>query len=170
MAELGDVADEMRQLQTDLGARPYRVFAVVVEHSGGEEGRGNPRVVSEVELLPTPLVSQRGVRTALGPGGKSERGYATISEVSTRYTEEQIQRSFHVKPLTEKHEAFYEVRLDGRDGKEATRRRYTLRDVPELDAENYQWVLRMSSQDERRTPSGKLNRAERRRAWQPRSK
>jgi len=164
--EFGPVADEMRQLLTDSGMRPYRVFAVVVEHSGGEEGRGNARVVSEVELLPTPLVSQRGVRTKLGPGGKSDRGFATISEVSTRYTEEQLQRSFHVKPITEGVEAFYEVRLDARDGKNAARRRYALRDVPELDQENFQWVLRVSPQDQKRSPSGELNKSGRRR-WQP---
>ncbi len=159
--ELGDVADDLRQLNTDLGMRPYRVFAVVIEWTGKEEGRGDPKIVVEQELLPTPLVRMRGLRLELKSAGKTDRGYLEISELSPRYTEDQLQRSFHVKPLTEAHEAFYEIRQDARDGAEPVRRRFVLRSVPERDVENFQWVIRVFAQNQARDRKGAPNRATR---------
>lgn len=161
VADFADTIDSMRQLNTDAGMRPYRVFAVVVEHSGGEVGRGDPQVVTEVELLPTPLVQQRGIRRKLGPGGKSDAGYTEITELSPRYTEEQLQRSFHVQQLGEQHEAFYEIQMDRRASGDRPRRRYVLRDVPFYDPENHQWVIRLSAQDQKRNARGKPNKPER---------
>lgn len=160
--EMGDVVDDMRQLQTDLGARPYRVFAVVVKWSGGEKGRGDPVVVSDRELLPTPLVRLRGIRTELKSAGKTERGYTEISELSPSYTEDELQQSFHVKQDADKDEAFeqfYEVQQDKRDGRKPVRRRFVLRGPPERDVDNHQWIIRVSSQDADRSRSGQPNKA-----------
>ena len=161
--EWNDTADEFRQLATDLGARPYRVFAVVVRHSGGTDGRGDPVVVQETELLPTPLVKSRGQRQDLKSAGKTERGHIELTEVSPRYTEDQLQQMFHVKPLLDGLEGFYEVRIDRRDGRAPRRRRYTLRGVPELDAENFQWVLKLQKQDGNRARDGEPAKV--RRVW-----
>ncbi len=161
VASFTGVVDSMRQLLTDAGARPYRVFAVVLEWSGKEEGRGDPKVVVEEEILPTPLVKLRGLRLELKSAGRTDRGYIEVSEISPRFTEDQLQRSFHVKPLTEAHEAFYEVRQDGRDGAEPVRRRFVIRGVPERDAENFQWVLRLSAQNQQRSRKGQPNKATR---------
>ncbi len=154
VGEFDDVIDEMRQLQTDVGARPYRVFAVVIEWSGKEVGKGDPRVIVERELLPTPLVRLRGVRVERTSIGKAERGYTELSELSPGYTEEELQRSFHVKQLTEGVEAFYEIQQDRRDPG-APRRRFTLVSPPERDVENFQWVLRLGRQDPDRARDGK---------------
>ena len=43
---LGYVADDLRQIYTNLGARPYRINAVVVRWTGGAIGRGKQEVVS----------------------------------------------------------------------------------------------------------------------------
>jgi hypothetical protein len=161
IAGFGGVVDGLRQLQTNVGMRPYRVFAVVVRWSGGEVGRGDPVVETEVELLPTPMVRLRGIRFENRPGGKTDRGYLEVSEISPRYTEAELLSSFHVKPLTEAHEAFYEVVRDNRDGAPSVRRRFVLRGMPDHDAENFMWVLKLSAQDKDRSKSGKPARAER---------
>lgn len=162
--EMGEIADEMRQIETDLGARPYRVFAVVLEWTGKEKGRGDPVVVRETELLPTPLVRLRGVRTTAGSGGKAEKGYTEITEISPRYTEDELQWSFHVKQPSEGVEVFYEVRQDARDGRQPVRRRFVLRSPPERNVEEHEWILRLSVQDERRSRTGEPNKAGR--VWQ----
>lgn len=160
VASLTGVVDGLRQLQTEVGLRPYRVFAVVIDWTGKEEGRGDP-VVTELELLPTPLVKFRGLRLELKTAGKTDRGYIDISEISPRFTEDQLQRSFHVKPLTDAQEAFYEVRQDAREGAEPLRRRFVIRGVPERDAENFQWTMRLSAQNQQRDRNGQPNRATR---------
>lgn len=159
--EMGEIADEMRQIQTDLGARPYRVFAVVLEWSGKEVGRGDPVAIVEKELLPTPLVRMRGIRTELKGAGKTDRGYTEISELSPSYTEDELVRSFHVEHLTEAQAAFYEVRFDARGGRDPARRRFVLRGVPECDVENHQWIIRVSAQDGSRSRTGEPNKATR---------
>jgi len=162
VAGFAGVVDGLRQLETNAGLRPYRVFAVVVKWSGGEVGRGDPTVESEVELLPTPLVRLKGIRFENKPGGKTDRGYVEVSEVSTRYTEEQLLTAFHVKqPLGEGREAFYEIVRDARDGQPGLRRRFVLRQVPDHDAENFQWILRLSAQDKSRGKDGQVSRPQR---------
>lgn len=162
VARFSGVVDGMRQLQTDAGQRPYRVFAVVVGWTGQEVGRGDPVVLSQVELLPTPMVRLRGIRFENKPAGKTDRGYVEVSEISPRYTEAELVRSFHVKPdLTEGLEVFYEVQRDARDGAEGIRRRFVLRGVPDHDAENFMWTIKLSAQDPARGKGGKPARAER---------
>ena len=55
-AGLRPVADRLRQLSSELGASPYRVFLVHTAWTGGDRGRGIERVVKTVEILPTPRV------------------------------------------------------------------------------------------------------------------
>lgn len=164
MESFADVVDDLRQLQTDAGNRPYRVFAIVVAWSGGEVGRGDPTVVSERELLPTPLVQLRGIKRHSTSAGKSDRGYTELTELSPSYTEEQLQLSFHVKqPLEklEKFEFFYEIQQDRRDSPDSPRRRFVLRDVPVYDVKNHQWVIHLSSQDKNRGKRGAVSKPER---------
>jgi hypothetical protein len=155
--ELAAVADDLRQLNTDFGLRPYRVFSVVVAWSGGVIGRGLAAVVSETELLPTPLVDLRPVRGTMRTGGQVEEGMATLKEVSPRYTEEDIETLFHQQPLPKGHEGFLEVRMDRRDGVRVKRRRFTVRGVPYRDAAEFDWEVRIMRQRRDRKPDGKLS-------------
>ena len=153
---LGGTADSMRQLLTDAGLRPYRVFSVVVRWSGGAPGRGDVQVVSEQELLPRPLVvDMGGVRGASTAAGKEERGGVMLRQVSPRYTEDDLRALFHQQPLPQGHEGFLEVRMDGRDGV-AERRRFVVRDVPHRDAGKFEWRVKLAKQSADRTRAGAL--------------
>lgn len=153
---MGGIVDELRQLNTDFGLRPYRVFSVVVEWSGGAIGRGDPRVASELEFLPTPVVNLKPMRTTMRSAGKIEEGNAYLSELSPRYTEDDIQLLFPKKPLKEAQEAFVEVREDARDGS-TKRRRFQVRGVPFREADNFQWAATLSNEQEERQRSGALD-------------
>ena len=151
--ELGEVADDLRQLNTDLGMRPYRVFSVLVEWSGTARGRGKPTTVREVELLPTPLVDFRPLGKASTSGGKTDRGTARLREISPRYTEEDIESLFR-QPAGASSETFLEVRYDARGGRDPVRRRFVVKDVPHHEAENFQWVCTIVAQDQPRRRDG----------------
>lgn len=176
---LGDIVDEARQLNTDFGLRPYRVFSIVVEWSGGEVGKGAPTVIRETEFLPTPLVqmgSSRGiggVDTRMTEGGLSERGMVVMTEVSPRLTEDDIQALFHLQPVPQNLDAFIEIRMDARDGA-TTRRRFAVQGVPDRRADKFDWrvKLRRQNQNEHRNtsvdnvkPAHEVQAARRRDRW-----
>lgn len=148
--ELGEVADDLRQLYTDEGLRPYRVFVVVVTWSGGEPDRGEARVESEREFLPTPLLDLRPLRKRNRSGGTVERGQCRLTQVSPTMTEDEIQGLFHVKRGSQ---VFVEVRHDERDGN-AKRRRFWVDGAPWRDAEGFQWVVPLAAQQGARSRSG----------------
>ncbi len=155
---LGAVADDIRQIATDLGARPYRVFSVVYEWSGGEPGLGDACVASQEELLPTPKLGLEGLSREARAAGLVERGVMTLSEISPRYTEEQIRQLLaDGSTLPRRFQAFVEVQMDRRDGDDQPRRRFAVMGVPSRDAENFQWTARLLRQDAQRLPDGKPN-------------
>ncbi len=147
---LADVVDDARQLLTDFGLRPYRVFSMVVRWSGGAPGVGNPVVVSEKELLPTPKIGLETLENRMTSGGTSERGIVRMTGVSSRYTEDDIHALFHVQPLPPGHEGYVEVRADARDGRAVARRFVPL--VPSRRPEKFDWIvpMRRQSENERR--------------------
>lgn len=61
--KLTPVADRLRQLNTRFGLRSKRVFLVWTEWGGAERGEGDERILFELELLPTPRVSDLGSLT-----------------------------------------------------------------------------------------------------------
>lgn len=150
---LGDIVDAGRQLLTDFGLRPYRMFSIVERWSGGEEGRGILSTVSQLEFLPTPRIDLTTIRTKLDAGGTNEDGFHTVREISPRYTEDDIRSLMHVLPLPPGSIGYVEIRHDSRDGR-TERRRYVVRGVPWRDAENFQWVASLSSQEKPRPRSG----------------
>src|SRR5689334_10543435 len=88
-ARLGPVADKIRQIATNMGARPYRVYLVWTISGGAERGEGVERLVHEEELLPTPLVLDL-TSIALQPysAGKLPVGSVKVSQISTSYGED----------------------------------------------------------------------------------
>lgn len=161
---LGGIVDDIRQLATDLGARPYRVFSVVSQWSGGEIGRGEVQLLRETEFLPTPkLVETSGVRAEPKSGGIAERGTIKLREVSPRYTEDEVRGLLGTGPLTDPAtgiplaavEVFVEVRMDPRDGV-SERRRFIVSGMPYRDGEAFEWVVSLLRQDQDRTRGGAL--------------
>lgn len=106
--DLIPVADDIRQLATEFGLRPYRVFLVWVGYTSDEDadglpdvdvqgtapddntiGAGRPFLIAEMELLPTPRVGPLGgVRQNLEPVGLTEAGGLTIDQISASYSED----------------------------------------------------------------------------------
>lgn len=155
---LGAVADDLRQIATDLGLRPYRVFSVTYRWTGGAPGMGEAQVVSQQELLPTPKLGLDGVGKELRAGGLVERGTVTLTQVSPRYTEQQIGSLFaDGRQLGREFQTFVEVVMDRRDGDGQPRRRFVVAGVPSRDPDSFQWVVRLLRQDAQRLPDGQPN-------------
>lgn len=155
---LGALADDLRQMYTDFGLRPYRLFSIVTEWSGGEYGRGEERLVSEVEMLPTPRVSLAGLRGSLSDGGLRERGTLRVDQISPRYTEDDIYSLFHCHPLPPKYTGWIEMREDARDGDAPPRRRFVVIGTPARMADKFEWQVDLTQQDPSRNRLGRLNR------------
>jgi hypothetical protein len=160
--ELGEVADDLRQVAVDLGAMPYTVHAVRIRWSGNEIGRGDPQTVFDQPLKPTPKVgSVSAWERRLETAGVVERGDAVLTGVSPRYTEDEL--THYLSPNVDGEEAFFEVRIDERDGT-TTRRRFVLATVPERRPTRLDWRLKLTAQDADRERDG-TPRAPRERVW-----
>lgn len=147
--QLGSTADELRQLYTEFGLRPYRVFSVIIRWTGGASGRGDAVLEQETELLPTPLVRDtKTIRGVAKPAGLDEEGSITLRQISPRYTEDDIRSIFHQQPLPDDRDGFLEVRIDERDGS-TKRRRFSVKGAPYRDAGKFEWSasLRLQSHD-----------------------
>ncbi len=153
--ELAEVVDDARQLVADLGLRPYRIFSIIEQWSGGARGRGTVKIISELEFTPPPVLSLRSLRRDMKNAGVVERGELVLERISSRLTEEDI-RSFFPTNLERGQFAYIEQRFDGRNGGEPQRRRFTISSVPFLELPNrFQWVVRVRPQDDPRGPDGR---------------
>lgn len=154
--DLGEVADDLRQLYTDFGLRPYRVFSVIYRWTGGSVGHGEALVFQTEELLPTPEVRVASIRSELKSAGLVERGDSTLVGVSPRYTEDQIRTLFHCSEngeLPPDLQGFVEVVMDARDGV-SERRRFSVAGVPQRRADRFDWEVRLIKQDDNRRRNG----------------
>ena len=136
----GDV-DDLRQIATDLGARPYTYHSVKVQWSGGEVGRGEPSVISDIAILPTPQTSNVGaIDRTPESGGAAERGDIALTGVSPRFTEDEIDDLCGVSNDDGAVEVFIEQRIDQRDGS-TRRRRFILAKAPERRPTRLDWKI-----------------------------
>lgn len=166
VGRLSPVADGIRQLATKLGARPLSVFLVWTMSGGHERGQGEEETIAEVELLPTPVVSDLSA-LQLSPfsAGKYPVGTVRLSEVSlARYTADVLRgerlllaggigppRTSAIgefrHPVSgelvdrERVSFFYEIVEDGRGDNPPARRRFHLFSDPHPNAENVEWIL-----------------------------
>ncbi len=86
---IGNVADGIRQVATDLALRPYRVFLVTTASEGDEIGMGTYRIVSSKEILPTPLVMGiSGISRKNEEAGILEDGEIVVNEISLNQNSE----------------------------------------------------------------------------------
>lgn len=157
--ELGETVDSIRQIATDLGARPYRVFLITTEWTGEEIGEGIERVASEVEILPTPKVSPiTALSKSLTQAGLIEQGELRVTGISTSFKEWELRGvQQDGKDLPDNRQFFYEMRMDARSPTaETLRRRFALSKVPFYDAERVQWVVELKKAAEDRMSTGDL--------------
>lgn len=90
-SKLVPVVDKLRQLSTEFGMRPYRVFLVHVLWSGGRLGAGTPSEISRREILPTPKVIDLSSTTELlSAFGRTEDGSLIVDEISEKYSEDDL--------------------------------------------------------------------------------
>lgn len=156
----GRTADNLRQLATKFGIRPYRVFLVWQKWTGVERFEGDPVTLLELEILPTPEVQSLD-SVAVNPltAGMLQMGMVRVKEVSTSLTYEQLKGlAIPGQPLLDHipqpFSFFYELREDGRSGVKTVRRKYRLATEPTRDAGNVQWVLTLEKISEDRNRDG----------------
>lgn len=149
------LADSLRDLLTRFGLRSYRVLAVRVAWSGSRRGYGVPTVVSEEAILPTPKITPT-LDQVIQPVGSLEVGSVEMSQISGRFSEEQLMGLGEGgEPLPPNEEFFYEVEFFPHDGP-SLRRRF----VPKAPATYYpgrlQWTLRLERSFDNRERNGDL--------------
>jgi len=154
--QLIPVADRIRDLFVRFGTRPYKVRVVRVRWSAGRRGVGAPVIEREMDILPTPLVQDLSTLTEIvQPVGLDEVGSVLLSEVSGRFTDEELR--FLDKdgtPPGPDEEVFYEIEFPRPDGKPGDRRRFYIRSAPFYQATNFQWNLRLEKTHEDRDRRG----------------
>lgn len=155
--EMSPLVDEMRQLQTEFGTRPYRVFSVITEWSSGELYRGDERVICEKEFLPTPLIDLRPMYSVMSEAGIIQHGDVVMREISPSLTEDQIRElCFNGVDLKPGQQGYIEVVHDRRKGNSPERRRFTVRGAPWHNAEKFEWIVTLSDEEIPRNRDGSL--------------
>lgn len=160
------VADNLRQLETKFGIRPYRCFLVWTRWDGGERGKGTPLEIGRTEILPTPNLKSLD-NLALDPraAGILPVGMVRLTEISTSLTYEQLKGlAVPGQPLLDHIPQpfgfYYEVYEDDRSGVGAqVRRKFRPATEPNRDAENVQWTITLErvSEDSNRDGSSSYN-------------
>lgn len=147
VARLGLTADRVRQIATNLGARPYRVFLLWTRATGEERGEGTDVVMKRIEILPTPVVESLEAITR-GPfaGGAYPVGSMRLREVSTSFdattlTGKRLPDGTRVDAIPEPWDFWYEILEDGRHELDPEPMKFRLLAPPVNDAENLQWVI-----------------------------
>lgn len=161
------LADNLRQLNTKFGARPYRVFMVWTKWTGSERGEGDERVLLEREILPTPKVeSIDTVSMTLFASGVLEMGSVHVTEVSLTLTRDiltgrAIPGLGIVDHIPQPFEFFYEIREDGRGevgtGVQPARLKFRLAVDPFRAATKPYWTFMLERISEDRSRLGKSN-------------
>lgn len=86
---LGGRVDRLRQRLTRFGLRPYRIFLVWTQWGGEERGEGDEVVLAELEILPTPnITDMTAVMFNPYSAGVLPVGSIRVDRISSRYPEE----------------------------------------------------------------------------------
>jgi len=150
------VADGLRDLATRLGMRPYEVRLVHVVWSGDERGEGVPTVKHVAPLLPTPLVADlSSLQEVVQVVGMDEAGQVRVSQISGRYTEDQLMgRDPSGNPPAPNEEFFYEIEYPVPGGGTGELRRFFPSAAPSYYPGRLEWVLVLERQAGQRDRDG----------------
>lgn len=168
--KLSGVADNLRQLSTRFGLRPQRVFLVWTEWSGEHRGEGTESLLAEVELLPTPRVSDATALARRGySAGAIPEGTLRVDQISAgRYTADmlwglripddgagRVLSESEAEPSSKSNVDFwYEMQEDGRGDNPARRERFRLFSSPHREAGSLYWSVNLESASEPRNRAG----------------
>lgn len=151
-------ADSLRDLLTKFGMRPYTIKIIRVKWTGGERGVGMALVVpnTEFHLLPVPkMVDLEGVTEIVTAVGLDEVGSILVTQISPRYTEEQLRGwDQYGNPPGVDEETFYEIEFIRTDNLPSEKRRFFLRTAPQFFAGKLQWQLRLERSHQDRDRDG----------------
>lgn len=137
------VVDQMRDLRVQFGFRPYVVRLIHTRWLGARRGQGSEQVMVSFDLLPVPKISSlTSLTEVLQPGGLDEEGGIEVSEISGRYTEEQLRGWFDGPSVDPNEQVYYEVEFLGQCERSDIRR-FHLRSVPNYEPERFAWSLRL---------------------------
>jgi hypothetical protein len=155
IASLQPCVDNIRDIATQFGARPYQVALVWTRWSSGQRGEGVEEVIREELLLPTPrVVDLTSLGRDLQPVGLDEVGSLRVTEISARYTEDYLVGVCDNGQAEEPDQSFYwEVRFPRADGL-GPRRRFRPASAPSLEPTKFQWVVRLLKISEDRQRDG----------------
>lgn len=150
---LAPTIDRIRQLSTNLGIRPYRVFLTWTRWTGEVRGEGEELLAKQVEILPTPKVdSLDRVSFSLFAAGTLPVGSIQVSEISAAAFTEDVLTGRAVPVLGEDevpppYEFFYEVVEDGRGDPDPVRNRFRLLTKPFRRAGKVDWTIMLEKED-----------------------
>jgi len=146
--------DRIRQIKTDLGFSPYRVFLVHWRWPG-KRGIGRPVETARIEIQPTPRV-QDMLSTSFGVSafGLTEGGGLFVDRISARFSEADLTGRTPdlmdpARPQTSASNAefFWEVRETRRTTPPTKPRRYAVSGVPMLNKTGLHWRVNLTKQD-----------------------
>lgn len=132
--------DQVRDLHTTFGERRYQVSLVWTRWSGGERGIGQETVITVLNLLPTPKVSDVSqVRRDVQSFGTEEMGELKISEISMTYSENLLVGKGMVGdgPIPLDVSFYWEVYNPAA----GLRRRFIPKSAPNINPSNFEWVI-----------------------------
>lgn len=149
------LADSLRDMLTQFGLRTYKVTIVRVEWSGQRRGRGVPSVVSEVAILPTPKISAvDSLSEIIQPGGGLESGSLELTQISGRFTEEQLRgHGSDGEAIPPNQEFFYEVEFFPNEGP-SVKRRFIPSAPPAYYPGRLGWTVRLARSFDNRDRNG----------------
>jgi hypothetical protein len=155
IASLTPCVDAIRDINTQIGARPYQVMLVWTRWSGGDRGVGVEEAIREELILPTPkLADMASLSRDLSSVGVDEVGSVRISEISARYTEDYlVGRCDDGSAIAEDQNFYWEIRFPRADGC-GMRRRFVPKSAPSLEATKFQWTISLLKASEDRMRSG----------------
>lgn len=157
---LAKTADRIRQIATNMGVRPYRVFLVWTTFDGPERGEGNEVLLARKEILPTPKVpSLESLQEAAYSGGVLVTGTLRVERVSLDFTRyELLGRDIPgrgiVEQIPDNIDFFWEVDFDDRqrvEGDKPFPTRYRVSGEPSYRAGGTSWTVTLERQDEARS-------------------
>ena len=151
---LGPTVDRIRQIRTDLGLTPYRVFLVHWMWPG-KRGLGRPREISRKEILPTPRVQDMTATSfSVSAFGLAEGGGLFVDRISQRYSEADLTGLTPdlLDPVRQQTSAgnaefFWEVRESRCTNPPTKPRRYAVSGVPMLNRTGLHWRVNLTKQD-----------------------
>jgi len=148
--------DQLRDLYTSFGLRPYLVRIIRTKWSGGRRGAGQESVFREMLLEPTPRVMDMdGLNEIVQAVGLDEVGGIRVDQISGRYSEDELRGAIPDNdPIDKDENVFYEIEFPQTDGRSGVRRRFLLDAAPFYEADKYQWGIRLERSHEGRSRQG----------------